>query len=150
MTTIFVDTSALGRRYLREIGSSWTLTWILRAAGNVIGIAEITPIEMFSTFARLLRENVYMASDITSMQNNLLLDVENEYLPIPLEPSILLQARTLVTRHPLRTLDAIQLASALNLAAFSGDPVTFISGDSRLLAAAAVEGFSTDHPYLHQ
>jgi predicted nucleic acid-binding protein len=75
--------------------------------------------------------------------------VKSEYLALPLDDPVLVRARDLVTRYPVRTLDAIQLASALEASITLGESMTFISGDNTLLSTAAVLGFTTDNPYAH-
>lgn len=52
---------------------------------------------------------------------------------------ILLLARDLIQRHPLRGFDAIHLASALILKSALGEAITFAAADERLLQAAAAE-----------
>ncbi|MCC7451711.1 MAG: type II toxin-antitoxin system VapC family toxin [Anaerolineae bacterium] len=149
MTTFFVDTSALGRRYLPEIGSAWVTSWIVPAATNIVVISDLTTVEMLAVFARLQRERKLTTSDAAILQNNFLLHVQTEFLIVSLDQSVILQARALVAKYPLRTLDAIQLACALDAVAMLNEPLTFISGDNVLLAAAGAEGFSTDNPYAH-
>ena len=52
-------------------------------------------------------------------------------------------ARALLIRHPLRSGDAIQLASALRLQQITQLPLTaFVAYDARLIAAATSEGLS--------
>jgi hypothetical protein len=55
--------------------------------------------------------------------------------------------------HPLRTYDAVQLASALEsttrLVAAGLLPLRFVSADARLLVAAATEGLMTEEPQAH-
>ncbi|MEZ4672161.1 MAG: type II toxin-antitoxin system VapC family toxin [Anaerolineae bacterium] len=51
MTTYFVDTSALAKRYFSEAGSTWVQSWIEPAAGNTIVIAELALVEMRSVLA---------------------------------------------------------------------------------------------------
>ena len=62
---------------------------------------------------------------------------------------MLTQARNLVTQYPLRTLDAIQLASAKQTLTMLNEQITFVSADSNLLVVAAAEGFKIDNPNLH-
>jgi len=149
MSTIFVDTSALGRRYLTEIGTKWTLSWIEPPAGNVIIIAELASVELASTLARLQREGKLAATNAATLYADFVLHETREYLVVPIEKSIFQQAVRLVQKHPLRTLDALQLACALKAVALLNEPMTFVSGDNCLLAAAAAEGFITDNPLLH-
>jgi hypothetical protein len=54
-----------------------------------------------------------------------------------------------VDQYTLRTLDAIQLASAIQAVNVLSQSTTFISSDKYLLAAAVSEGFVTDDPNLH-
>jgi uncharacterized protein len=149
LSNVFVDTSALGRRYLTELGTPWVLSWILPTAGNVILISELATVELFATFARLQRQGLLMASHVVTLQQNFMLHVEQEYLTIFLDRPIIAQARSLVGNYKLRTLDALQLASALDAYTALGEPITLVSGDNDLLVAAAAEGFATDNPYAH-
>jgi predicted nucleic acid-binding protein len=149
LSNFFVDTSGLGRRYLTEIGSTWVLSWILPPARHVVLIAELSTVELLATFARLQRQGLLSAGQVTTLQNNFLLHIEQEYLTVLIDRAIIAQARALVGKHKLRTLDAIQLASALDAFRTLGEPMTFISGDNDLLTAATAEGFPTDNPYKH-
>jgi predicted nucleic acid-binding protein len=75
--------------------------------------------------------------------------MEHEYLAIPVESGVLTQARSLTNSHPLRTLDALQLASAQFVTNLLQEPVTFITADKILSQAAKSEGFSIDDPGAH-
>ena len=61
------------------------------------------------------------------------------YLRVELEDNILLLARDLIQRRPLRGFDAIHLASALRLKIVLGEEITFAAADGRLLKAAEAE-----------
>lgn len=149
MTTFFVDASALGRRYLSEIGTAWVLSWITESSGNVIIVSDIAAVEMFTTIARLQRSGAISATNAQLLQASVMTDMAREYLSVPIDSDTLAMARTLTNRHLLRTLDAIQLACATIASTTLGETLIFISGDNRLLLAAAAEGFATDNPYLH-
>lgn len=149
MTTYFVDTSALAKRYLNEIGSPWVISWSVAAAGNVIIISEATVVEIFSAFARRVREGTLPDINANLLRGNFLLHVDAEYLVAKIDSQLLMQARDLVTQYPLRTLDAIQLASAKQALLVLNEPITFVSSDSNLLLGAAAEGFTIDNPNLH-
>lgn len=146
MSVYFADTSALAKRYLRESGTNWTLSWILPQVGHVVIVSELTIVEMFSSLARRQREGTLSAQSAQVLQNNLLLHCEQEYLLISLDSAILRQARQLVSSYVLRSLDAIQLASALQAANILGETLIFVSGDKNLLTAATAEGFPADDP----
>ncbi len=149
MSVLFLDTSALGRRYLPETGSAWVSTSIAPAAGNIVVVSDLVSVELPSAFARLQREGTLHPSDATTLENNLLFHLEREYLPVPLDAPVLATARMLVGKYPLRTLDAVQLSCALWAVALLKEPMTFVCADNRLLSAAAGEGFATDNPLIH-
>jgi uncharacterized protein len=149
MSNYYFDTSAIVKRYLVEMGSTWVSTLVVPAAGNVIVICDLTAVEFFSTTARRQREATLTPANALILQTRFLADFEREYLSIPLEDVVLSRARNLLTRYPLRSLDAIQLACALEAVNALGESMTFISGDNNLLAAAAAENFHTDNPNLH-
>jgi uncharacterized protein len=149
LSTLFVDTSALAKRYLSEVGSAWVRSVTAPAAGHVVIIAGVTGVEMFSLLARRGRDSTLAAANITLLGNAFLLHAEHEYLVVPPDGRVLAQARGLVGRYPLRTLDAIQLASAQTAGAILDETITFISSDRNLLAAASTEGLLTDDPLMH-
>jgi uncharacterized protein len=145
----FVDKSSLAKRYLNEIGSSWVLSWIEPLTENIIIVSELTQVEIYSIFARRQREKTLDAENAAILQTDFLFHAQKEYLVVPLDTDILVQARQLLIKHPLRTLDAIQLSCAMQSAALLESPITFISSDKNLLAAALAEGFVIDDPNAH-
>src|SRR5947209_8222968 len=104
---------------------------------------------MSALLARRVREGTLPQASATLLLNAFLLHIESEYLSVPLDTHVLAQARALVGRHPLRTLDAIQLASAQRASIVLSEPLTFITSDHNLLAAANAEGLPTDDPLVH-
>jgi predicted nucleic acid-binding protein len=149
LTTFFVDTSALAKRYLTETGTRWTRRQIRPSAGNIVVVSELTTIGMFSLLARRVRENTISLTYSARVRTTFLRHMSREYLTIVLSEPVLLQARNLVSKYPLRSLDAIQLACVQDAVSTLNEPMTFVSGDTNLLAAAASEGFATDNPNLH-
>ncbi|MHB8627011.1 MAG: type II toxin-antitoxin system VapC family toxin [Aggregatilineales bacterium] len=149
MTTFFVDTSTLAKRYVNEVGSRWVRSWTFPAAGHVIVISALATVEMVSLLTRRVQDGSLTASAESPLRSTFLLHVEKEYLPVLLDWPVLTSAQRLIPRHMLRALDAIQLASALDAVSKLSEPMTFVCADNRLLAAAAAEGFSTDNPLLH-
>lgn len=149
MTAFFVDTSALAKRYVPEAGSAWVRSWIDPSQGNVILISEVTIVELVSALARRQREGTVSSTDFLRLRNDFLLHADREYLVVNLHDRVVLQASRLVAAHPLRTLDALQLASALVAARDLGAIPTFVSADRNLLAVAAAHGLPTDDPHAH-
>jgi predicted nucleic acid-binding protein len=106
-------------------------------------------VEVSSLLARLVREGSLPAANAAALSARFVVHTDSEYLLLPLDPRTLTQARTLVGKYPLRTLDAIQLASAQTAGSILAEPITFVSSDQDLLAAAVAEGFPTDDPLKH-
>jgi predicted nucleic acid-binding protein len=149
LSLLFIDTSALAKRYLVEAGAPWVGHLTHPAAGNVIIISDVTTVEMSSLLARRVREGTLPQASATLLLNAFLQHAAREYLSVPLDSHVLAQARSLVGKHPLRTLDAIQLASALRASIILGEPLSFITSDPNLLIAATAEGLSADDPLAH-
>ena len=149
MSLLFLDTSAVAKRYLAELGSTWIIRVVEQATGNIIVIADVATVEMFSLLARRVREGILSSTESRSLGNAFLVHAESAYLTAPLDDPTLVRARALVGQHPLRALDAIQLASAQVAQSVLGNPIIFVSSDRNLLSAANAEGFLTDDPLAH-
>jgi hypothetical protein len=89
LTSYYVDTSALSKRYVNETGSGWMRSLLRPAADNVIIVCDLTSVEGFSVFARLRRENRMTSVRHTRLQAVFLWHVEHEYLVIPVDGSVL-------------------------------------------------------------
>ena len=72
----------------------------------------------------------------------------NAFYQVKLDDAVLLRAESLVINRRIRGADCIHLASALHLRESLGMPVTVITSDAELLAAATAEGFNTLDPNL--
>ena len=149
MSLIFIDTSTLLKRYITEPGSLWVRSWIVPAAGNQIIIAEIAITETLATLARFRRERRLSSARFDRLREDFLLHVDQDYLVATVDRPLLAAANVLVLRHPLRTLDALHLVSALDIARVLSTVPIFVSSDRQLLAAATAEEFPTDDPNNH-
>jgi predicted nucleic acid-binding protein len=149
LSDFFVDTSALAKRYIPETGSAWLTGWVEPIAGNVVIISAVTIVEMISLMVRREHEGNISTSARIKIQNDFLLHVEREYLVIELDKDLLTSARSVVVNHQLRTLDALQLASAVVAEKSLGIKITLVSADQKLLPAAVAEGFMVDDPEQH-
>jgi len=149
MTTHFLDSSAISKGYVVEVGSAWIMSLIVPAAGHIIVISQLAIVEVNSVLARKQRFALISAADAAQNRADYLLDVKNEYVTIALDDVVLQRASDLVRKYPLRTLDAIQLACAVEATVVLHEPHVFDCADNNLLAAAIAEGFATDNPLLH-
>jgi hypothetical protein len=146
----FLDSSALIKRYVVEIGTRWVRSITAPSRGQVIIVAHITSVEIVSGTMRRRREGAI--NQRTAHAIRLLVDRHSrrQYQVVGLTEQITQRAKNLLETHPLRAYDSVQLASALEsnnrLIAVGLSPVIFVSADSRLLMIAAAEGLTTDDP----
>src|SRR5947209_3805070 len=146
-----MDSSAIVKRYVVEIGSSWVQGITNPATANPIFIAQITGVEVVSALVR--RSPAPVAHLLARALADFRWDYFNQYQLVSIDEPIVARAMTLAELHRLRGYDAVQLAAALELvatpvASLPGGLV-FISADTRLLAAATPEGLAVDNPNLH-
>jgi predicted nucleic acid-binding protein len=134
---IFLDTSFVARLLLAEPGSADLARRL--EGGKAIATSSLLKVEFPSAVARGMRDGRLGEAD-AARALALFRDRACSFQAIPVSEEILDQAAILVHRRALRSLDAIQLASALSLARGSPAAVRFGSGDRRLNAAAEAEG----------
>jgi len=135
----FYDSSSFVKLFVKEDGTTEMLH--LYAAADRRFVSRLAFVETQSAIVRLEREGQLSAAD-ADKAGILLTQEANRVEVIELTTEIASLARALLRKHPLRSLDAIQLASALNAM-----PVTaFIGSDIRLLAAAGIEGLNIVDP----
>lgn len=153
MAVYFLDTSALVKRYIAEVGSNWVLNLCHQEANNTLVISRITWVEVLSAFSRLRRENLLTPSNAVKATNTFRRDVDTQYFQVQLDATVTKLAGRLVQQHPLRAYDSVQLASALRFqTAAQGRTalsIIFVSADVRLVQVAEREGFAVDNPNQH-
>ena len=146
----FLDTSALVKRYVPEIGSDWILSITDPATNSDLVISQITWVELHSAFARRLRDGSLSAERFDLIGQKVREDFENEYRIIDVDRTLIETAAELVMQHPLRAYDAVQLASALRfqstLVLVPETQLVFVSADNRLLNIAQSAGLTIDNP----
>lgn len=150
MALVYLDTSALAKRYVPEVGSEWVVRLCQRepAAISLIAIPELA-----SAFARRTREGALSAQQRDTLFQAFLRDLRAFVVVEPIQ-AIVQQAATLLFMTPpsirLRTLDALHVASArLAFARARRHGVatgSFITADRALLDAANWAGLPTLNP----
>lgn len=144
----FFDTSALIKRYLHEKGSA-RVRRLLQTGGAIFYQTFLTPVEMTSAFYRQNRDGQISIEELSLLLRSYAFHSHGEYLLVPYSESLPDLAVTLVSRHPLRAQDAIQLASALNLRNAlppGSPPFIFLSADDRLVSTAREEHLQVENP----
>jgi predicted nucleic acid-binding protein len=153
MSTFYANSSALVKRHLPERGSAWIRQLTAPGSRNRIETARLSLVEVVSALNRRVREGTLAAADYPIVRDDFLARCRRSYRIVPLTNSLLARTRLLIEAHPLRTYDALHLASALmvntELVAAGQLPLTFIASDVRLLAAASAEGLNVDNPDNH-
>jgi predicted nucleic acid-binding protein len=127
---IFVDTSALVKRYLNENGTR-TVMALMEADGAWTASALALTESEVSLCHRVARE-----STAATLVDALRLDWRR-FDVVPVDDTCLLRAREIGCQFGTRTMDSIHLAAADRLPR----PVTFVTFDRRQAAAAAGMGF---------
>lgn len=153
MSDFYLDTSAIVKRYVPEVGSSWVRQICDPSTGNHVCTSAITKVEFASAVCRRCREGHVTVMDRDSLINGFLAHCAGQYGVVNVTAAQLSLAMDVMKRQPLRAYDAMQLAAAIalstSLTAASLPPLTFLSADSQLVTAAAAEGLNTDDPNAH-
>lgn len=153
MTTYYVDSSALVKRYVAETGSSWVQGLCDPTASHVIVLAHIGLVEIAAALAIKTRQGVLPISVRDGLLRDLQYDGRDQYWLIDVDQEIIVRAIELTRRQKLRGYDAVHLACALflqeTLLRHNLPPPILLSADQELLAAAQAEGLTTDDPNAH-
>ena len=126
--TLYLDASALVKRYVKEVGSD-AVAEVLAGARRY-RMCRIGYVETVRAVARSGRPG-----DVERFERDWI-----QIGAIDLDDSLTRRAAELAVRHCLRTLDALHLAAAL---AIAEDDPTFVTWDVDLHRAARGEGLRT-------
>lgn len=153
MATYFLDSSALVKYYVNEVGSSWVESLIDSQPPNEIVVAQITGVEVVAALSRQVRMGKASGAAAATAISTFRSDFQTKYTVLSLTPQLLEEAMNLAELHRLRGYDATQLAVAVDLEAEMRTdgvgPLTLISADLELNQAALAEGLLTDDPNQH-
>jgi uncharacterized protein len=148
----FVDSSALVKRYVQEVGTPWVRRLTHRGQAHEIYLASITPVELTAAVARRRRGKTLSAPQASSILSRFHKHLAGRYTVLELTPVLLAEAMRLANSHELRAYDAVQLAAVLELKrqwVDAGISVVLVSADQDLNDAAAVEGLTVEDPLHH-
>lgn len=139
---IFLDTSALVKRYIDEPGSKAVEGMFDGGdvAASILAYAE--------TLAALTRRK--KAGDLSARAlNSCLAAFETDWkrmTVMPMGPHLLQAIKRVIGRYGLRGADAVHLASAIFLFQSTGVEGTFVASDDELLSAAKRESIPVRNP----
>ncbi len=153
MAGYFCDSSAIVKRFISEIGTSWIIGLMRSAAKNVFAVAQITGVEVVSAISRRHRGNFLPTTQADKAIHRFLRDFNNQFGVIKTYDALIRNAIHLAQTHVLRGYDAVQLSSALllnySLLKLGLPPFIFIYADNNLNSAAKAEGLTIDNPNIH-
>ena len=133
----YCDTSALVKRYVEEVGRH-EVQQLLRRYDCVA--SAVLPVELRSALRRRVSEGSLDPTLLPKILSRVAADRAYWNL-IEVGADVLATAETLVATHPIRTLDAIHVASAQLFAArVPTDELIFVSADTRQTQAATAIG----------
>ena len=142
----YLDTSALLKLLVDEPGSVGVRAVAKKA--TVLLCSRMGHTEAAVSLSRMVHLGHLAAADLPRLLGNLDDFWDQSIQEIPLSETVLEQARNLAQRFPLRTYDAIHLASAREArlmlrSVFEGE-IRFLAFDKALLDAARALGFTID------
>jgi len=139
VTWAYFDTSALVKRYVNEAGRPEVLR-LLRHHDVVT--SAVLPVEIRGALRRRASEGSLAAARVPEILRRVATD-RAYWTLVEVGREVLARAEALVTAHPLRTLDAIHVASAQLFSSRLATPeLIFVSADGRQTAAAAAGGLT--------
>ncbi len=148
MSRYYFDSSAIVKRYVTEAGSDWVRRCLASPASLSVVIAEITLVEVVSALSRQERGRSISEAEFRRYESLFLSDLADHEIT-PLDRSTATAAMRYCHRFGLKAYDAVQLGTALavqdRLRSRGLPPLTFVSSDQDLLAAAATPEFDL-HP----
>lgn len=127
-----LDSSAFAKRFVEEQGSD--AVEAVCAQASELGLSVLCVPEVISALNRRLRERVLTPPQYLQAKQRLLDDVRDADI-IQLTPSVVGSAILVLEANPVRAMDALHVACALEWGAD-----VFVSADTRQMAAARRAG----------
>ena len=139
MAWAYFDTSALVKRYVNEPGRREVLQLLRR---HELVTSAILPVEVRSAVRRRASEGTLDAARVPEVLRRMATD-RAYWTLVDVGREVLAAAEALIATHPLRTLDAIHVASAqLFRSRVMMPEFIFVSADERQAAAAGAVGLT--------
>jgi uncharacterized protein len=146
LTLYFLESSALAKLFVQERGSERLIALVEPLTQAQKLVSSLSAVEVHSAIRR--RERAGDLSPAVAAESLGIVEVEfAQMTEQPVNASVIDTAKQFIDRHPLRALDAIQLAACWTARAVTGiTDIIFVASDHALLAAAAAEGLQTTDP----
>jgi len=137
----YLETSALVKLYVYELGTERLLALATSDAGHRFAIVSLAQVEFRAAIRRRQRGGEISGSEADALIESFREHSEGRFIVQPFTESLLDVALALIDGYPLKGYDAMQLAGYLMLRSISGaeEPI-FVCADKTLLTAARNEG----------
>jgi uncharacterized protein len=129
---VFLDSSALAKRYIQETGSDRVEA--ILSSSSALGVSVICLSEVVSALCRRRRERELSRPQYLEAKQALLSDIEDASV-VAITDEVVSRAVELLERSPLRSSDSLHVACAIEWSA-----QLFVSADGRQCAAAKAYG----------
>ena len=136
---VYLDASALVKRYVAEAGSAEVGALIAEA--SALGTAVLSRAEVAAAFARAVRVKLVTKDAAASALKVFTADWEH-LIRLQLTEALAARAGALAWEHGLRGFDAVHLATALFWHETLGEPVTVATYDRELWRGARASGLA--------
>ena len=134
---VYVDASALVKRYVTEVGSADVIALTTGAAA--VATALVTRAEIAAALARAVRVGVL--DDVNGRRAQRRFSREwPDLMRVPVTETLVARAEALAWAHGLRGYDAVQLASALTWQDALGQEIVLATFDRQLWEGAPQAG----------
>ncbi len=149
MPAYLFDSSAIAKRYCAEPGTN-QVDALLAEAANLCLISRLTVVEIHSVFAIKVRRGEISDSGFSLLRKRFLADGKQRIFRVAamtaaIYPAAVQLLRTHALGESLRTLDALQLAVALDLKQ-RGRLDYFVTADKSLASVATKAGLAVLNP----
>ena len=146
MATIFLDTSALIRRYdASEPGARRVRAICAPSPERTLLVARLTSVEVASALARRIRDGALLPVHQDQLWRLFRAHWRDQYHVVALTEEVYTSAEQLLFGHPLRACDALHIGCALVAAAKLPElPLQFWTADRRQAQAARAEGLAVE------
>ena len=143
MALLFFDTSALVKRYYEEPGTG-AVDALIEGDDTVV-ISLLSVVETVSAFRRKYNRTGISETRVNDLLSAFFEEALTKFVIVPMAESVLQLAFTLVLDGDLRTLDRLQLSTALGLDT-DDELLRFVTADAELAAVAEANGLPVSNP----
>ena len=144
----YLDSSALVKLYIREVGTDKMLEMAGRKSGHQLTVLALAQVEIRSAFRKRQRAGDIGNRLAEELRAAFQRHSESRFVRQPLTDTVLDLACELLDRHKLTSFDAVQLAGYFAVKAATGAVPVLVSADQDMLLAARAENIPVLDPSM--